>query len=45
MNAAHMIGKKKNRLRRLIRKLKECPSDSQKRDRKNVLENELDRYL
>ena len=41
MNAAHIIGKKKNRLNRLIRKLKEMPSDGQKLDRKNALTYEL----
>jgi hypothetical protein len=41
MNAAHAISKKKNRLSRLIRRLKEMPSDAKKLDRKNALINEL----
>jgi hypothetical protein len=41
MNAAHIIGKKKNRLARLIRRLKDMPSDPKKLDRKNALINEL----
>ena len=41
MNAAHIIGKKKNRFNRLVRRLKDMPADSQKLDRKNALIYEL----
>lgn len=41
MNLAHMIGRKKNRLKRLTRKLREMPTDGQKIDRKNCLIYEL----
>ncbi len=41
MNAAHLIGKKKNRIKRLTRKLKEVPTDGYKIDRKNCLLYEL----
>jgi len=41
MNEAHKIGKKKNRLARLTRRIKACPADSNKIDRKNGLIYEL----
>lgn len=41
MNVAHMIGKKKNRLKRLVRRIKECPTDHNKVDRRNCLIYEL----
>ena len=41
MNANHIIGRKLNRYKRLLRRCADMPTDSYKRDRKHVLHQEL----
>ncbi len=43
MNAAHKVGRKLNRLKRLVRRVQDCPADQAKLDRKNCLLFELNK--